>query len=68
MKTLIVATFIGVVVGSGAGWLYWKNFGCNGNCLITSKPFHSTIYGAFAGGLLFYSITGLFINSRNKHK
>ena len=44
---------IGVVIGSIAGFLYWKFVGCeSGTCAITSKPFNSTVYGAVMGGLL----------------
>ena len=43
---------IGVVLGSIAGFLYWKTVGCNsGTCLITSKWHNSTAYGAVMGGL-----------------
>lgn len=45
---------VGVIVGSVAGYLYWKFIGCNfGTCLITSKPLNSSIYGAVMGGLIF---------------
>lgn len=45
---------IGVVLGSVAGFLYWKFVGCHsGTCMITSKPLNSSIYGAAMGGLLF---------------
>lgn len=45
---------VGVIVGSVAGYLYWKFIGCNfGTCLITSKSLNSTIYGAVMGGLIF---------------
>ena len=44
----------GVVIGAIAGFLYWKQIGCNtGTCLITSKWQNSTTYGALMGGLLF---------------
>ena len=43
----------GVILGSVAGYLYWKFIGCNsGTCLITSKPLNSSIYGAVMGGLM----------------
>ena len=45
---------VGIIMGSVAGYLYWKFIGCNsGICLITSKPLSSTIYGAVMGGLIF---------------
>lgn len=45
---------VGVIVGSVAGYLYWKFIGCNfGTCLITSKPLNSSIYGAVMGGFIF---------------
>lgn len=47
-------TFIGILVGALAGYLYWFYIGCNsGSCMITSKPLNSTLYGAVMGGLLF---------------
>lgn len=47
-------TFTGVVIGSVAGYLYWKFVGCNtGTCAITSRPINSSLYGAVMGGLLF---------------
>jgi uncharacterized membrane protein YeaQ/YmgE (transglycosylase-associated protein family) len=45
---------IGIIVGSLAGFFYWKFVGCSsGRCLITSRPVNATIYGAILGGLLF---------------
>ena len=45
---------IGVLVGAGAGYLYYHFVGCaSGTCLITSKPVNSTLYGAMMGGLIF---------------
>jgi len=44
----------GILVGSVAGFLYWKLEGCNsGTCMITSQWHNSTAYGALMGGLLF---------------
>lgn len=37
----------GIIIGALGGYLYWKFVGCNsGNCMITSKPVNSTVYGA----------------------
>jgi hypothetical protein len=45
---------VGIIMGSVAGYLYWKFIGCNfGTCLITSKPLNSSIYGAVMGGFIF---------------
>ena len=45
---------IGIVIGAIAGFAYWKLIGCNsGNCMITSKPLNSTLYGSLMGYLLF---------------
>jgi phage shock protein E len=47
---------IGIIAGAIGGYLYYHFVGCtNGTCAITSKPFHSTLYGAMMGGLLFGS-------------
>lgn len=49
-------TFIGVIAGALAGYLYYHFAGCStGTCAITSKPLNSTLYGALMGGLLFNS-------------
>jgi hypothetical protein len=46
-------TFIGAVVGAFAGLAYWYFVGCStGSCAITSNPINSTLYFAFAGGLI----------------
>jgi hypothetical protein len=48
---LIIA---GIIIGSVAGFIYWKQVGCNsGTCMITSKWHNSTAYGAMMGGLVF---------------
>ena len=48
---LIIA---GIIIGSVAGFLYWKQVGCtSGTCMITSKWHNSTAYGAMMGGLIF---------------
>ena len=48
---LIIA---GIIIGSVAGFIYWKQVGCNsGTCMITSKWHNSTAYGALMGGLVF---------------
>lgn len=44
---------IGILLGSIAGFMYWKFIGCaNGTCMITSKPLNSSLYGALMGFLL----------------
>ena len=41
---------IGLVIGGGLGFLYYKKVGCaTGTCPLTSSPFGSTIYGALLG-------------------
>lgn len=48
---------IGITLGAVAGFLYWKFVGCSsGTCMITSKPFNSTLYGAVMGFL----VAGIF--------
>lgn len=47
-------TVVGIVIGAIAGYLYYHFIGCaSGTCMITSKPFNSTLYGALMGGLTF---------------
>ncbi|MGX9986253.1 DUF6132 family protein [Chryseobacterium sp. POL2] len=56
---------LGAVVGAIAGFLYWNFIGCStGSCAITSKPFNSSIYGAFMGGVFF----SMFKKDKNKIK
>lgn len=44
----------GALIGALAGYLYWKNVGCDsGTCMITSKPINSTLYLAMMGAILF---------------
>ncbi|TSJ47781.1 DUF6132 family protein [Fluviicola chungangensis] len=53
---------IGGIVGGIGGYAYYHFVGCSsGSCAITSKPFNSTLYGAFMGFLLFSSFK---INSK----
>ena len=42
----------GLIVGGISGYFYWKYFGCDGTCLITSSLVRSVIYFAFMGMLL----------------
>lgn len=43
----------GIVLGLGAGYLYWQQIGClSGSCPITSSPVNSSLYGALMGGLV----------------
>lgn len=45
---------IGTVIGVIGGYLYWRFVGCTGsNCMITSSPIMSSIWGGVMGGLLF---------------
>lgn len=46
-------TIFGLIAGAIGGYLYYYYVGCiDGSCVITSKPFNSTLYGAVLGGLL----------------
>ncbi len=45
--------FVGAVLGALAGWCYWYFVGCtSGQCLISSRPVNSTLYGALLGGIV----------------
>jgi phage shock protein E len=60
-KNILVV--IGVLAGTVAGYLYWHYIGCqSGTCPITSRPLHSSLYGAVMGGLLF----SLFQNDKKE--
>ena len=42
----------GLIVGAVAGYLYWKFYGCDGTCLITSSPVRSVLYFAVMGTIV----------------
>lgn len=42
----------GLVIGAVAGFFYWKFYGCNGTCLITSSPLKSILYFSVMGALI----------------
>ena len=45
---------IGAILGAFGGYFYYRLIGCaGGTCLISSKPFNSTIYFGFLGAVLF---------------
>lgn len=63
----IILLSVGLVIGAGAGYLYWFYVGCNsGSCLITSKASNSTMYGLVMGGLLAGTVWD-FINKEKKN-
>jgi len=68
VKITIILIVIGVIAGGAAGWLYWKHFGCNGSCLITSNPLNSTLYGILMGGILFYATASYFTKNINRKR
>ena len=50
---MVLKLFIGVVIGGGLGFAYYKFVGCStGTCPLTSHPVISTIFGAMLGGLM----------------
>lgn len=65
-RTILYLTFIGILIGAGAGYLYYYYVGCTGGtCAITSRPIPSTLYGAMMGGLLLSAATD-FIRGRKR--
>ena len=50
---MILRVIIGIVVGAGLGFGWYKLVGCStGACPLTSNPVISTIYGAAVGVLV----------------
>ena len=50
---MILRIIIGLVVGGGLGFGYYKLVGCStGTCPMTSNPFISTLYGSIIGALV----------------
>ena len=45
MKNILI-TSSGILLGAFAGYLYYAYWLCTHGCMITSKPLHSSIYGA----------------------
>ena len=44
----------GAILGAFGGYFYYRLIGCtDGTCLISSKPFNSTIYFGLLGAVLF---------------
>jgi hypothetical protein len=62
----IILLSVGLVIGAGAGYLYWFYIGCNsGTCAITSKASNSSLYGMVMGGLLAGTVWD-FMNKEKK--
>lgn len=54
---MILRIVIGMVVGGGLGFAFYKFVGCStGTCPLTSNPFTSTLYGAVVGALIATSL------------
>jgi hypothetical protein len=44
----------GAILGAFGGYFYYRLICCtNGTCLISSRPFNSTVYFALLGAILF---------------
>ena len=48
-KKKLYKVLAGVFIGALLGFLYFKFFGCNSGCAISSNPYISTVYGAVSG-------------------
>ncbi len=57
---------IGIVLGLGAGYLYYVQVGCEEGCTITGSPVNSTLYGGIMGGLLLSMVDDFIKKSRAK--
>lgn len=54
---MILRLLLGAVLGSVAGFAYYKFIGCStGTCPLTSNPIISTIYGGVLGALVASSL------------
>jgi len=50
---MILRIVIGLLVGGGLGFAYYKFVGCStGACPLTRNPFISTLYGSVVGALI----------------
>jgi hypothetical protein len=53
MGFLTVKFVLGLCIGGGVGYAYYRFIGCSsGACPITSNPYSSIIYGMVIGGLV----------------
>lgn len=49
----LLSYFIGLVLGAGGGYLFYRFVGCaSGACPVSSNPYFSVIYGGVIGLLL----------------
>jgi hypothetical protein len=53
----------GILLGAGAGYFYWKFYGCDGTCFITSNPIRTMLYFGAMGGL----VNQMFLPERKKN-
>ena len=50
---MIIRIAIGVIVGGGLGFAFYKLVGCaSGTCPLASNPFLSTLYGGIVGAVV----------------
>ena len=50
---MILKLILGLVIGGGLGFAYYKLVGCaGGTCPLTSHPVISSLYGAIIGALV----------------
>ena len=51
-KKMMIRSIVGVLLGAGLGFLYYKFVGCRtGTCPIVRNPYTSIVYGAVMGFL-----------------
>ncbi len=56
-RRMMTRVLLGVVVGGGLGFAYYKFVGCStGTCPLTSNPVLSILYGTIVGVLLATSL------------
>jgi hypothetical protein len=53
---VVLKSIAGLAIGGTLGFLYYRFVGCSsGRCAITSNPYLSTLFGAVAGFVFFFS-------------
>ena len=60
--------FIGGVLGTVGGYVYWYYWGCTDNCTIRSVWWRMSLWGAFMGALLLSAAMEMKVSKPKKEE